>query len=36
VNPAAQDPTKAAQWYRKALAMGDQAAGDLLKRLAPR
>jgi type II secretory pathway predicted ATPase ExeA len=36
VNVAARDPNRAAEWYRKAAALGDPAAADLLKRLGAR
>jgi type II secretory pathway predicted ATPase ExeA len=32
-NASARDPTRAAEWYRKAIALGDRNAADLLKRL---
>jgi type II secretory pathway predicted ATPase ExeA len=35
-NAAARDPDRAAEWYRKAAALGDPAAADLLKRLGAR
>jgi hypothetical protein len=35
-NVAARDPDRAAEWYRKAAALGDPAAADLLKRLGAR
>ncbi len=35
-NVAARDPNRAAEWYRKAAALGDPAAADLLKRLGAR
>jgi type II secretory pathway predicted ATPase ExeA len=35
-NVAARDPVRAAEWYRKAVAMGDPSAAEFLKRLAPR
>jgi hypothetical protein len=35
-NAAARDPDRAAAWYRKAAALGDPAAADLLKRLGAR
>ena len=35
-SPNARDPARAAEWYQKAIALGDPKAGDLLKRLAPR
>jgi type II secretory pathway predicted ATPase ExeA len=35
-NVTARDPARAAEWYRKAVAMGDPSAVEFLKRLAPR
>lgn len=35
-NVGARDPARAAEWYRKAAAMGDPGAAEYLKRLAPR
>ena len=35
-NVAARDPDRAAEWYRKAAALGDPAAAELLKRLGAR
>jgi TPR repeat protein len=32
-NASARDPTRAAEWYRRAIALGDPNAADLLKRL---
>jgi hypothetical protein len=35
-NPSARDPARAAEWYRKAVALGDPSAADLLKRVGGR
>jgi type II secretory pathway predicted ATPase ExeA len=34
--PNARDPARAAEWYQKAIALGDAGAADLLKHLGPR
>ncbi|HEY4040351.1 MAG TPA: hypothetical protein VGM32_00735 [Rhodopila sp.] len=35
-SPSSRDPARAAEWYQRAVALGDPGAADLLKRIAPR